>query len=149
MENLANTSRETFVVELSEVLPELYAAAWKLPQTQVTSDELISDTYGIDEHMRLFNALREKLGDWDVYCCVFDPMTDKEAITCNLADDLADIYRDVRQCSEGIAAGAALSDVIWEMRVGFETHWGRHLTNALAVVHELRLRVPQTARSEE
>jgi hypothetical protein len=142
IENLESISREALITELAEVLPELYTAAWQLPQTEIVSEELPPSIHTVDEHMRLFNALRRKLGDWDAYRCVFDPTRDQDAISCNLATDLADIYRDVRQYSESIAAGAALADVVWEMRIGFESHWGRHLASALTVVHELRLRIP-------
>jgi uncharacterized protein DUF5063 len=141
IENLDTISREALVVELAEVLPELYAAAWQLPETQIVSDSPVSDAHRTDKKGKLFDALRKKLGDWDVYRCVFDPTNDEEAITCNLANDLADIYWEVREYSEGSAAGMALADVLWEMKLGFRTHWGRHATSALAVIHELRLRV--------
>jgi hypothetical protein len=41
--------------------------------------------------------LEEKLGNWDLCRQVFDPTKDEEAISGTLADDLADIYRDLKK----------------------------------------------------
>lgn len=45
---------------------------------------------------QLCDSLKEKLGDWNLYWMVFDPRTDNEAIHGSLADDIADIYRDLK-----------------------------------------------------
>ena len=33
-----------------------------------------------DQWRQLYNLLKEKLGNWDVYWQVFNPITDKEAV---------------------------------------------------------------------
>ncbi|WP_440224250.1 DUF5063 domain-containing protein [Dokdonella sp. MW10] len=56
-----------------------------------------------------------------------------EPVTGDLADDLADVWRDLR-------AGLALYDkgngaaAAWEWRESFRSHWGRHATSALYAI---------------
>jgi len=84
----------------------------------------------------LYNSLKEKLGDWNLYWQVFDPTTDQEAICGSLADDLADIYRDLK---EGLVLKdtntGLLDDIIWEWRLGYYSHWGKHALDALLTIH--------------
>lgn len=69
------------------------------------------------------------------YSDVFNPLKDTEPVTSNLADDLADIYRDIK-------GGLVLFDsqhpidAAWEWRFGFQTHWGHHLVGAQRAIHE-------------
>ena len=46
--------------------------------------------------------LKGKLGDWDLYHQVFDPTQDDEA---SLADDIADIYSDLKEGLAFVQAG--------------------------------------------
>lgn len=84
----------------------------------------------------LYNSLKEKLGDWDLYWQVFDPTTDKEAVCGTLADDIADIYRDLK---EGLVLKETLAalpdDIIWEWRLRYYFHWGKHALDALLTIH--------------
>jgi hypothetical protein len=85
---------------------------------------------------QIYSLLKEKLGDWDPYWQVFDPTTDKEAVCGTVADDIADIYRDLE---EGLVLsqmqGVRPEDVIWEWRLGYYSHWGYHTINALLTIH--------------
>lgn len=82
--------------------------------------------------------LKAKLGEWDLYWEVFDPTKDSEAIRGSLADDIADVYRDIK---EGLGCQdldlALQGDAIWEWRVGFYSHWGKHAIDALRTIHFL------------
>lgn len=70
----------------------------------------------------------------DGYRVVFDPYGDGPATIGSLADDLADVYRDL---GRGLAAfdTGAIAAAIWEWRFGFHVHWGRHAVDALAAIH--------------
>jgi hypothetical protein len=90
-----------------------------------------------DEQWRqLYDLLKEKLGDWDLYWQVFNPTTDKEADCGTLADDIADIYRDLK---EGLVLNekrlARPEDVIWEWRLLYYSHWGKHAIDAMLTIH--------------
>ena len=88
---------------------------------------------GGSEWKQLYRSLREKLGDTDVYRLVCDPTTDTEVIQGSLADDLADIYGDLK---EGLTLlDQAPEHSIWHWRFDYSSHWGRHAQNALRTIH--------------
>jgi hypothetical protein len=69
---------------------------------------------------------------------VFDPYDppDESEIVGNLADDLVEVYLELRsglrKWERGDSGGA-----LWEWRFGLESHWGRHVTSALGAINAL------------
>ena len=61
---------------------------------------------------------------------------DSPEVTGSLADDIADVYRDLRtglrKWQRGESGGA-----LWEWRFNFEAHWGQHADDALRAIHSL------------
>jgi len=53
-----------------------------------------------------------------------------------VADDLADIWRDLRTGLNAMATESRWEDVGWEWRFGLQTHWGKHAVDALAALHD-------------
>jgi hypothetical protein len=99
--------KSEFLVRVYRMLPGLIAEASRLPRVSFSDEEneepdaTISKIRGETEMRQqewreLYDSLREKLGDWDLYWMAFDPRTDNEAIHGSLADDIADIYRDLK-----------------------------------------------------
>jgi hypothetical protein len=140
-----------FLVELYRMIPELIGEAMRLPgvESAVADNEvenpetLMSQTkpkarIGHEEWSQLYKALQEKLGDWNLYWQVFDPIKENEAIRGSLADDIADIYRDLKEGIEHMESDKVLlRDIIFVWRYGFYSHWGRHAINALNTIHSL------------
>lgn len=57
-----------------------------------------------------------------------------EAVVGDLADDLADVYRDIK---DGLALwehGHPI-EAVWHWRFHFAFHWGRHAADALRALH--------------
>jgi hypothetical protein len=52
-----------------------------------------------------------------------------------LADDLADIYRDLKKGLELKSRSEPPETIIWGWRVLFYSHWGTHAIEALHVIH--------------
>ena len=140
-----------FSVRIYRALPELIGEAMRLPREELSDDDEVDEdvdayVYKVypqarvthEEWSRLFNTLKEKLGDWNSYWQVFDPTEDedKEAIYGSLADDIAGVYGDLK---EGInlkdGGEAAPEDIIFKRRLGFYTHWGKHAIDALRTIH--------------
>lgn len=71
-------------------------------------------------------------GYWDV----FDPLNeeDTESVFNSLADDLADIYRDLKRGLLLYNQGHIV-EAIWEWRCNFDIHWGTHLVSAQRAIH--------------
>lgn len=141
--------KSEFLLQVYRMLPELIAEASRLPPVSFDDDEneeqettirKIRDETEMKQQgwRQLYNSLKEKLGDWNLYWMVFDPRTDNGAIHGSLADDIADIYRDLKN---GIVLREAnevpASEIIFEWRFGFTSHWGQHAVNALRTIHFL------------
>jgi hypothetical protein len=135
-------SREDLVLEISQLLPLVIGEAISLPavepgdssnRTEIRKARITQEQWG-----DLYSLLKEKLGDWNLYSQVFDPTKDREAIDGSLADDIADIYRDLKG---GLVVHhsdlAPSTDILWEWRLGFYSHWGKHAIDALRTIHFL------------
>ena len=70
------------------------------------------------------------------YFDTFNPVTDKpeEPITGDVADDLMDIYIDLK---EGILLYEQdkTCDAVFQWQSSFKFHWGRHAVSALRALH--------------
>jgi hypothetical protein len=72
----------------------------------------------------------------DYYGEIFDPLMvpPEEAGVGSLADDLADIYRDVVTGLRAYRKGMR-SEALWEWGFGLQVHWGEHATGAIRALH--------------
>ncbi len=135
-------NRVALLSRLYEILPRLIYQGTRLPAFSVSdndTDKGIARTRMKEaEWGRLYESLKEKLEDWDLYWQVFDPTKDSEAIRGSLADDIADIYRDVNEGLDFHDPQLALQqDAIFGWRVLYYSHWGQHAINALYTIHFL------------
>ena len=138
------------LLQLYRILPELISEAVRLPDIDLygrdedadpnedLSNKRVRAPMSPDEWNKLYELLKEKLGDANLYWTIFDPTETNEAIYGSLADDIADIYRDLK---EGLVLtekrAATPEEVIWDWRFGFYSHWGDHAINALRTIHNL------------
>lgn len=133
----AATEKIELLLQLYRVLPELILEAIRLPDTDpwkrdeedgsdvdLTPSKHPSLEMTDQEWGNLYKLLKEKLGEPPFYWAVFNPVEDKEAIEASLADDIADIYRDV---IEGVRLLSKTTtdpgEIIWEWRLLFHSHW--------------------------
>jgi hypothetical protein len=104
----------------------LFAAALELPETDSPGDvqERVSD----DEWQRVFQSFRRL--PVSHYSEVFDPLAVPPSApgVADVADDLADIYRDVVYGLRAFQDGAP--GAVWYWRFFFWEHWGRHAIGA-------------------
>ena len=82
------------------------------------------------------DALREKIGKYDKYWEVFNPITEDESLTASLSDDLSDIYWDLKEPLQSYDSGKEL-DATWAWRFNLKTHCGDHLVDSLRAIHRL------------
>jgi hypothetical protein len=147
VDSASRMERSDLLLQIYRILPKLIDEAISLPDVKLSdSDDLIEGDSKSEirvnarqseqEWGQLYNLLKEKLGDWDRYWQVFDPTENDEAIFGTLADDIADIYRDLK---EGLVLSeihaVPQEDIIWEWRLLFYSHWGKHAMDALLAIH--------------
>lgn len=114
------------------LLAQLHLAAIRLPDLGIGKDKDAADIPHDEWALlfRKFGALPLKTY-WDV----FNPLEASEPVKNSLADDLSDIYRDVKSALALYEAGDFI-DAAWHWRFNFQTHWGQHLAGAQRAVHE-------------
>ncbi len=116
------------------LLTQLHLAALALPNVGVGVEIVTSHRVSPDE----WRALLEKLFDLPVsgYWVVFDPLHPEKVdpVYNSLADDLADIYSNIKD-NLNLFDDGHVSEAVWEWRFSFLTHWGRHLTSAQRALH--------------
>src|SRR6266478_4856 len=116
---------------LERVLPVLHQRLLELPK--VVLGERDDDIPGRsdEEWAAVYQPLKNALGKYDVYRTVFDSKNlEEEAVQGSLADDLAGVYFEVVCPIRAWKQGADPICVIWELRLLFYSHWGRHLLSA-------------------
>lgn len=114
------------------LLAELHLAAVKLPDLGIGKN-LDATRISQEEWGRMFG----KFGGLPLtsYWDVFNPLEETEPILNSLADDLADIYRDVK-AGLSLFEARHFTDAAWDWRFHFQIHWGQHLVGAQRALHE-------------
>lgn len=133
----SDIDRSEFVAQVYRILPKLINGAIEMPVVQSDNQQRRSPSdVRHHEWERLYNGLKEKLGDWDQYRQVFDPTRESDAIVGSLADDIADIYRDLKKGLQLKEEHSCQPEqALWEWRFLFSTHWGKHAIDALQAIH--------------
>ena|SRR5436190_22626980 len=114
------------------LLAEIHLAAVQLPDLGIGKNiDAVSMPH--DEWSRVY----KKFGSLPVknYSHVFNPLKEEEPVISSLADDLADIYRDIKAGLSLFKAQHPI-DAACEWRFSFQSHWGRHLVGAQRAIHE-------------
>jgi len=116
------------------LLVQLYSQALELDAPKEFDSDISSDRVDVQEWKEVY--ARASALPLNYYSSYFDPscLPQEEHQAGNLADDIADIYRDV---SAGLALFDAghVNEAQWEFRFSFLTHWGRHASGAIRALH--------------
>ena len=126
----------SWLEEMASVLPRLHAAVAALGDADEEPDHSMKPD--LDARFELFAQLREMLGIKDAYWMEFDVAQDGQSMSGSLADDLTDIYCELKHGLRLIdqEPGRAFDD--W--RSGYHIHWGQHLVDAERHLYELKSR---------
>ncbi len=119
------------LVTARDLLAFLHAAVLRLPDncpSTEPADDLVS-TEAWKERYARFELLPIK-GYWKV----FDALVMEQPVFNTLADDLSDIWRNLK---EGLLLydSGKVEEAVWQWRFHYEIHWGRHLLGAEYAIH--------------
>lgn len=114
------------------LLSRLYCEALLLPAGESGRDvegRCISHEEWMGKHRRFASM------PFQYYMECLEPANlDAEAMMGDVADDLADIYRDLVDALSLYDAGH-LIEALWEFRQSFRIHWGNHAVGAINAIH--------------
>jgi hypothetical protein len=111
---------------IAELLPRLHAAVLSLDPEEGEDDEPLAAD--LDARFELYTHLRGLLGERDGYWLEFDRIGGHSAMTGSLADDLTDIYCELKHALRVHEIHPQLAERGWYL--GFAAHWGQHLVDA-------------------
>lgn len=134
IDNHQNLDRLFFLDELNKILPMLYYRSLFLPSSDL--DESVEEKkLESNQYSKLMQSLKIQLEDWIYYFDVFNPndLQETKSIRSNLADDLADIYLDLKLGLNYWIQGTTEQQftAIWHWRFCFWAHTGQHITGAI------------------
>ncbi len=122
------------------LLPRLHAAVAALqdfPAPALPPD----DSQDMDHRFELFSRLRTWLGQQDGYWMEYDEIdfdeTGQERMSGSLADDLTDIYFELKQGLHMLGSRTPAQVAGW-WQSSFQLHWGQHLVDAERHLYVLR-----------
>ncbi len=131
------TAAGNWLDRLIQLMPRLHAAVTALNSYE--AGDLPVSEVDLDERFELYSHLRRLLGKRDSYWLEFDASPEEMHMSGSLADDLTDIYFDLRY-------GMDLFDEVWPHRAAqawqttYRTHWGQHLVDAERHLYALKVR---------
>lgn len=116
---------EPWLVDMSALLPQLEEAVGALGQNQDLS--IYESTTDYDERFELFTRLYNALGERDGYNYEYDGL-DGQRLSGSLADDITDIYFDLKRGLKLLDNSPQLAARDWQH--SYEFHWRHHLIDA-------------------
>jgi len=137
IENAGSDPRD-WLERLYRVMPRLHSAVTELCALG-EDNEAPPSSVDLDDRFELYSRLRRLLGDRDYYWLEFDAAPEEIHMSGSLADDLTDIYFDLRH-------GLVLFDEVWPQRAAqvwqssYRVHWGQHLVDAERHLYALKVR---------
>jgi|SRR5690348_12383556 uncharacterized protein DUF5063 len=126
---------EAFLASVGHSMAELYSIALSLPAVEPETTDTNETPFKTDKWGELHRSLREKIGPLDTYWTIFDFTEKQEPVQGSLAGDISEIYFDLKDSLQLEEIGAPKSDVVFDWRLDFRSHWGRHLLGALTAIH--------------
>lgn len=120
--------------ELSSLLPRLHAAVTALGAPPRSASYFNPD---LDARFEQFAQLRRLLGHRDAYWMEFDVAPDEQAMSGSLADDLTDIYCELKHGLRLLEEKRQPERAFDDWCCGYQEHWGQHLLDAERHLYEL------------
>jgi hypothetical protein len=94
----------------------------------------------LDQRFELFSRLRRMLGDLDGYWMEYDVTPDRQEMSGSLADDLTDIYCELKHGLKRLDDSDDAGRTLGRWRTGFCKHWGQHVVDAERHLYALSAR---------
>jgi hypothetical protein len=140
------TDPQRWVETILAALSRVYTAGHTLPDLELSDSALdVPDSLDVqtEEWSSVFALAQNVLGKQEAYRAYWYPSdprnAEKEPDLRSLANDLADIYRDVMP---GLRAWDAREDryletIVFDWRDSFTWHWGPHAVCAMSALHPI------------
>jgi hypothetical protein len=129
VDDINNMPTEQWLLRMADVLPRLHEAVRQLHTPPV--EEINAAEPDIEVRFDLFSRIYQVVGERDGYSPDFDLQQLGQRLSGSLADDLTDIYFDLKkgiQLQESYPDKPALAIQVWQR--SYQLHWRHHLEDA-------------------
>jgi hypothetical protein len=137
IEALDHGNREP-LQQLNTLLPRLHAAMTAV--NAATDGSVEVGEADLDHRFELFSRLHGLLGDLDAYWMEYDVTPDRQEMSGSLADDLTDIYCELKTGLDRFDQTEDHTRTLVRWRTGFCRHWGQHVVDAERHLYALAAR---------
>ena len=123
---------------MQRLLPFIYLRASLLPLLEPVLEDGSEKTVTEFDWTRIHNSLLAKIGNNDPFPVIVSAGDPADGLyTGSIAENLSDIYQDLRNFITGYKSGndEVMNDVVWEVLMNFEEFWGKKLLNVLSAIH--------------
>ena len=139
IEGAESSGPRAFENECLKVLLLLYQQLLLLPNVDPDEPEL-PGRISHEEWQAMWERTARRI-ECDRYWEVFEPFAGEkpDPVCASIADDLADIWRDVKVGLSTFDGGKpnCVEDAVWHWRFSFGSHWGHHLAGAICALTAL------------
>lgn len=142
VEKAKETNKETFVDNMTKVLPLLYLKASVMPEIK----EDYESELGLKVTEAMYGLVQENiagiLGEDDLYLETFHPdiKLSDSPVAVKISENLADIYQDMGNFIGIFKNGQkeTMNDSLLLCIENFKQYWGQFLVNALRALHHIK-----------
>ncbi|MBN1387426.1 MAG: DUF5063 domain-containing protein [Bacteroidales bacterium] len=138
LEDASSADGGKLLLVLQRLLPLMYMKALYLPEIESKLDEETEKFVREEDWQNIKDTLTVKFGTANDYIDVNqDKGSTEELIYCNLSENLADIYQDIKDFLMVYRVGTVelMNDALWECKESFRLYWGQTLVNTIRAVH--------------
>jgi hypothetical protein len=125
---------------LETTLAYVYATMLRVPDQSGLLEEESRVEISHEQWKHMFDQVQARLTS-SSYHSIFDGNFDltkqPEVDIGEIADDLADIWRDLSRGLTMLREGAGPEEVLWDLWFNFRHHWARHAVDAMQAIHRL------------
>lgn len=138
LEEASAADGKSLLLVMQKLLPLMYMKALNLPDIDSKLDEETEKFVREEDWQILKDTLIQKFGAANDYMDINqDRQSTEELIYGDLAENLADIYQDIKDSLMVYRLGTneLMNDALWECRETFRLYWGQTLVNTIRAVH--------------
>ncbi|HCC71895.1 MAG TPA: DUF5063 domain-containing protein [Bacteroidales bacterium] len=138
LEEASSTDGKNLLAVLQKLLPLLYMKSLYLPDIETKIDEDIEKFVREEDWQAIKNTLTFKIGAANDYLDVNpDKESTEELIYSDIAENLADIYQDIKDFLMVYRIGTVelMNDALRECKESFRIYWGQKLVNTIRSIH--------------
>jgi len=138
MENLNTQSREEFINNIYKILTLIQLKSVLLPKIEFSSG-FGTESFVNEADWHFFdNAVSEKLGSFEIYSNLREPLNPESSSEVTLSECIADTYQDLKDLTQNyqISSPDAILQSIAECKTNFEQYWGPRI---MLVIREFHL----------